>query len=620
MGASTDPLTEVLRKGLYEEEANRDLAAATQAYLSVIAHYDHNRETAGTALFRLGECYRKQGMTNEATSCYQRILSDFNDLTALSRPAREALGTFPQFAIGASSSGQGGSATNLAPAVLKQKELLTQELALVEQLLASRQKMVEVGRAAPDDVITIQREILALKRQMAALDATKPRDLLDIPLPKVEEKTTSPSTEEEVLTAAEADILKRFKTLVANSPDLLNASFPGPEGDGGLYASPLVYAVRKGYSTATRYLLENGARTDRGASGNPALYEAADRGHRKIVEMLLAKGADVNAVNQNGETALHTAAVNGFLAMVQLLLDHQADWRIVDFRKLGGWDGGCTPLQRAALLGQVEVTKELLGRGADVNQRNPLGLTALHAAARSASAQVVKLLLEKGADPNLVATLKKQPQAGEDSNLQQLSPQQQEPWSTPLLTAVVRFNTAAASALLEGGAKPDLYGPGEQTPLLVAARLSHTNLIGSLLRHGADIKQVDSEKRTVLHWLVSDNNRYAGGSDREEVVGFLVALGANPNAQDKRGMTPLHYAARRDNAAWIKALIANGADPKAKDLVGQTPAEMVGAGGQNISFGGGYIAVPAPGNPPGEATRRVLQEALSGSTNAPVKP
>src|SRR6266568_499194 len=74
-----DSFSEALQKGLLEEEANHNLEAAIQAYQSVVGQYDDQRKITATALFRLGECYRKQGKTNEAVAQYQRVLQDFGD-------------------------------------------------------------------------------------------------------------------------------------------------------------------------------------------------------------------------------------------------------------------------------------------------------------------------------------------------------------------------------------------------------------------------------------------------------------------------------------------------------------------------------------------------------------
>ena len=75
----------LLQKGLYEEEANHDLKAAIEAYQALVTQFDAQRAATATAIFRLGECYRKQGKTNEATAFYQRILRDFADQTELAR-------------------------------------------------------------------------------------------------------------------------------------------------------------------------------------------------------------------------------------------------------------------------------------------------------------------------------------------------------------------------------------------------------------------------------------------------------------------------------------------------------------------------------------------------------
>ena len=78
-----DGLTQTLQHGLYEEEANQNLDAAIKSYQAVIDQSQEQRKVVATALFRLGECYRKQGKTNEATAQCQRILREFPDQTEL---------------------------------------------------------------------------------------------------------------------------------------------------------------------------------------------------------------------------------------------------------------------------------------------------------------------------------------------------------------------------------------------------------------------------------------------------------------------------------------------------------------------------------------------------------
>src|SRR5262249_37519935 len=59
--AATNDLTSALQKGLFEEEANRNLDAAIAAYQTLATQFDKDRQVAATAIFRLGECYRKLG-------------------------------------------------------------------------------------------------------------------------------------------------------------------------------------------------------------------------------------------------------------------------------------------------------------------------------------------------------------------------------------------------------------------------------------------------------------------------------------------------------------------------------------------------------------------------------
>src|SRR5579864_2230602 len=93
--AATDDLSTTLSKGLFEEEANHNLGAAIKMYQSVIDRFDTDRKLAATAVFRLGECYRKQGNTNEALVQFERVLRDFPGqvpLISLSRQYLASLG------------------------------------------------------------------------------------------------------------------------------------------------------------------------------------------------------------------------------------------------------------------------------------------------------------------------------------------------------------------------------------------------------------------------------------------------------------------------------------------------------------------------------------------------
>ncbi len=86
-----DPLAETLRKGVVQEETNQNLDAAIQAYQSVLTQFGEERKTAATALFRLAECYRKQGKNDLAMAAYKRVVAEFADQTKLAEQSRTVL-------------------------------------------------------------------------------------------------------------------------------------------------------------------------------------------------------------------------------------------------------------------------------------------------------------------------------------------------------------------------------------------------------------------------------------------------------------------------------------------------------------------------------------------------
>jgi ankyrin repeat protein len=117
---------------------------------------------------------------------------------------------------------------------------------------------------------------------------------------------------------------------------------------------------------------------------------AAGRGDLAAVEALLAKGADVNAKDAFGMTALEAASETGHLDVVQALIDRGADVNAKD-------NGGLTALIRASLLGHLDVVQALIAKGADVNAKTTIGgLTALMA---TTNAKIRAVLVEAGARP-----------------------------------------------------------------------------------------------------------------------------------------------------------------------------------------------------------------------------
>lgn len=123
--------------------------------------------------------------------------------------------------------------------------------------------------------------------------------------------------------------------------------------------------------------------------------------------------------------------------------------------------------------------------------------------------------------------------------------------------------------LLQGDASlvhsHDMHG---RTPLHYAAIYGHADAASHLLAHGADIEARDKWGGTPLFRAVREEILVY---DRIPVMETLISAGADVNARDDLGTSPLHYAAGFDERSVIGLLLANGADVNACDKAGNTP-------------------------------------------------
>jgi ankyrin repeat protein len=144
--------------------------------------------------------------------------------------------------------------------------------------------------------------------------------------------------------AAALGEIERLRTLLAEQPDRATAW----SGDG---FTPLHLACFFGQPQAVELLLKSGAKTD-DESRNPArlhpINSAAAARNARAVALLLEHGANVNAAQNGGYTALHSAAHNGDVETVKLLLEKGADPSLTS-------DDGRTPLEMARLDNHTEV-------------------------------------------------------------------------------------------------------------------------------------------------------------------------------------------------------------------------------------------------------------------------
>jgi ankyrin repeat protein len=596
LSAATNELSGALQRGLFEEEANRNLDAAAQAYQAVSAQFDQDRKLAATAIFRLGEVYRKQGKTNEAVAQYERIVREFPDeqtLATLSRQNLTGLGAKPKAPV------LSDTATSSALATAESE--LTSLTASLQQLqrLKAEDRRVVVQQDYPNPVLTelmkqltqAEQSWAIMKRSFAANgpEALNAKALVDAINKQVEaqvdavikglqvKQETAKETVNKLrdqLATLQADQVKwastsgddeqkeirRIQDMIKNSPDLINA--PSERG-----LTPLCLAASKGQLRVAKFLLDNGAAVNKpsGPGRWTALQYAADGGHKAMVELLAERGADINARNDNGETALHLAAAKGYLSVAEALILRKADInaraKTLDDKYLNAdaliqqsshfygshattvGAEGMTPLQYAVSKGHTEMVKFLISKGAEVDAKDLEGMTALICAAVHGYTEVINTLLSAGAKPDIedkrghtallyVAAL------GNIDSVKLLLAAKANPNADKagglLCWAGPLRHPGCVKLLLEAGAKPDIKQNDGQTPLLTAIERGYYDSAVLLIQHGADLNLANDKQMTPLMMAV--------WTESPSMVSLLLTNGANVNVRGPAGRTALAMA------------------------------------------------------------------------------
>jgi len=312
------------------------------------------------------------------------------------------------------------------------------------------------------------------------------------------------------------------------------------------------------------------------------MYAAIRSGDTAAVSRLLQGGADVNMKDRRGgATPLMNAAAVGSLETMQLLIEKGAD---VNARSAGN----ATALMWAAT--DLAKVRLLVEKGADVNATSELGHTPLMLSAMSDnSSAIVRLLLERGADPKPVARADK----------------------VTALIAATRGNDLESIRQLSANGNVNAADLAGMTPLMNAAAHGNLAAVKLLVALGANVNAVSAPPGTlpgshVKNGIIQIGTLTplllavaTGGS--VDVVNTLITAGADVNAKDARGLSVLMTAVATDHGdpTIVRALVAKGADLAATDLNGETALDWARKAGNTpeaamLKRAGAPAAKPAP--------------------------
>ncbi|XP_076449469.1 uncharacterized protein LOC143285905 isoform X2 [Babylonia areolata] len=269
------------------------------------------------------------------------------------------------------------------------------------------------------------------------------------------------------------------------------------------------------------------------------------------VRRLVEGGADISCLCDNNWTPLTLAAFHGNSQVVAYLLDciakaseqsrPQYRWRMtVDSVN----DGGQSALYCAARRGHLDVCRQLLQAGADINaQCHHSKQTPLLGAVETQQTEVVTLLLERGADVQVTDNV----------------------GITPLYTAVEGNCLPLVRQLIQAGSEVNV-GSQDHSPIFLAARKGFLSIVKELCEAGCCKDITNKYNVTALYEAASKGHN--------DIVQYLMEAGCDVNCCDMYSITPLQAAVMMGNLEGVRLLVDGGACVKWRNRQGRCAVEM----------------------------------------------
>ncbi|XP_041351820.1 serine/threonine-protein phosphatase 6 regulatory ankyrin repeat subunit B-like [Gigantopelta aegis] len=358
---------------------------------------------------------------------------------------------------------------------------------------------------------------------------------------------------------------------------------------------PLRAAVCYGCVDTVIFLMDQGCRfTHYGIKGITEMHIAAQRQYPDIALYFLSIGTALNVTDAHKDTPLHYAVKVNCLRLVEALVEKGAELDAVN-------DDGYTPLHIAASNSSLDIVKYLVQKGSLVNLQSSEGRTPLMLAISPETNDVLLYLLSKKADPSI-----------QDDN-----------GDTPLDFAIYACSLTSIKALVEHGIKVDdkldslvrkalNYDSLDIVSYLIknqmqkvspmicswaltsAVKNSDLELAIYLLRNGINpnethdidlghviremsfelvkaLVESGAELNTVHKYMSECPLHIAVKKQSFELVSYLVNKESKVNIPDKMGRTPFHLAVHLKESHIALYLLQNGADPNTKDEMGNSP-------------------------------------------------
>uniref|UniRef100_A0A3Q3X142 VPS9 domain-containing protein n=1 Tax=Mola mola TaxID=94237 RepID=A0A3Q3X142_MOLML len=314
------------------------------------------------------------------------------------------------------------------------------------------------------------------------------------------------------------------------------------------------------------------SRDDRGYT---PLHVAATCGQSQLIDLLVSKGAPVNATDYHALTPLHLACQRGYQGVTLLLLHYKANTNAQD-------NNGNTPLHLACMYGHEECVKALVYydvQTCHLDLQNDKGDTALHMAARWGYEGIIRVLLENGASAGIINKSKDSPlQCALNSKV---SCDTFSPCRSPLASdCSSRRSSVSSTSSLSSEAKPEAervrHREVEKLLRAVADGDCCFHLCGCVCVSAPAPRRSDTNPNGPLGMNSCNVDGFtplhvAALHGRSALVALLIQHGANVNARTNQSATPLHLASQNCHVQVVRYLLECNAKLNKKDHYGNTP-------------------------------------------------
>lgn len=303
---------------------------------------------------------------------------------------------------------------------------------------------------------------------------------------------------------------------------------------------PIRLAIGCDYNNVTNTLLkQRNVRIDLPLPENRTfLHIAAKNGNLRIVEALISKGVDINAMDDTNITSLFIAAALGYDAIVQVLISNGAKINLQSTE-------GTTPLQIAASFGYTNVVKILLDNKANVTIRDNKNRIAVELAIARGHLKVVQTMIEH-----------------EQFHIHAKSSDD----FTLLHIAAQNGDLEIIKILVNNGADVHARNRQGSKPIHIAAREDHIVVVEYFLGSGFHIQDEGAALNSLLHYAVS--------TGKIKSAKYLIEQNADVNKLNVNMSRPIHIAAEHGSKDCVMLLLQNGATYNCIDKFKKKPWEL----------------------------------------------